>query len=461
MEVNEIVTMDFLESPLQNTGWKDSGSSIFNLFLQGVMGEGEEFSLVPNSGETVEETVAALPDITPLESADDLPWLEHFSAMVAELVQSLLPDMDLENLSPADKAEILEIIDDLNQELYTQLGNMLVENPQLLAEQELADLSPKLQEFIADHAELNVDKMAKITEALHYLRNVSANLEKEATRDLSGALSSESGEGEEAVLQLSDIAPNLKTTAPSFVDVRETVVSAEFNIKPDVSTSKEATTPLAPEAEVADLSAVEKPQLRSTPASRFTEKETSVDFNGENRATANLTELHQQDAKIMVKSVEDTARLDMNARIDTFKVVQQISTKVAGLIDLNENKMTMRLDPPELGKVHLEIEFKPGELKVQMVVESQTVKDLLESSVSQLRDSLEKQQIKIDGLEVSVNQEELNNPTHARQEEFAKRARRMRMSVNTGTKIAKEVVVNAPGSDTGRRLGYNSMEIIA
>lgn len=149
------------------------------------------------------------------------------------------------------------------------------------------------------------------------------------------------------------------------------------------------------------------------------------------------------------------AGVDQLARIQSIRAVQQVSHRVQFMISQGEGTATLRLDPPELGKIDLNVEYKSGELKVHMVVENQAVKETLELQVQQLRENLEAQQVKLHKLEVQVDQHQQQSSGERNGASSRRSARNTR-----GMKFAK-VTVEAPIPDTGRRFGYNTMEFIA
>ena len=143
--------------------------------------------------------------------------------------------------------------------------------------------------------------------------------------------------------------------------------------------------------------------------------------------------------------------------IQDLKPLHQVTAKVQFLVLNGEGKATLRLDPPELGHVEIQVDSKPGELKIHMTVENEGVKNMLESSISKLRESLEQQNIKVQHLEVQVDSNGANLQNNGRE---AQRRNQRNSNSNRGMRFA-EVTLAPVTSDTGRRLGYNTMELIA
>jgi flagellar hook-length control protein FliK len=100
-------------------------------------------------------------------------------------------------------------------------------------------------------------------------------------------------------------------------------------------------------------------------------------------------------------------------------------------------------------------------MQIQARVESTTAQAALESHIGLLREGLEKQGINLDRLEVSVEQKDRQDAFSLaeKQEQHERQGNRKR---NRSKEMHLAVSVkNDMSSDTGRRLGYNTMEYLA
>jgi hypothetical protein len=92
-------------------------------------------------------------------------------------------------------------------------------------------------------------------------------------------------------------------------------------------------------------------------------------------------------------------------------VREQVATAVVTLIrgaQVGETRHAMiRLDPPELGSLAIEVEWRPEDLKIRIVVERPETLQLLERDASQLARSLEQ------GGAMSVNVDLRERNPHA------------------------------------------------
>ncbi len=72
----------------------------------------------------------------------------------------------------------------------------------------------------------------------------------------------------------------------------------------------------------------------------------------------------------------------------------------------NGQQVILRLRPEELGNVNLKLSVEKGILMAEFSVESQIVKETLESNMSDLKQALSEKGYNIEGMEVSVDQEQ-------------------------------------------------------
>ena len=68
-----------------------------------------------------------------------------------------------------------------------------------------------------------------------------------------------------------------------------------------------------------------------------------------------------------------------------------------------KNEMTVRIDPPQLGKLKINVNLDQGKISTSIVAESQAVKSALESNMGLLRGTLEQSGLKLENLTVTVN----------------------------------------------------------
>jgi len=153
----------------------------------------------------------------------------------------------------------------------------------------------------------------------------------------------------------------------------------------------------------------------------------------------------------------------MQERINEFEVVRQVIAQAKFITTpTGEQKMTMQLHPEHLGQVDLRITLNHSEMQIHARVESVTAQSALETHIGLLREGLEKHGITLDRLEVSVEQRDRQDAYSLaeRQEQREQRQNNRRHHRGREQHLAVSVGKNE-SSDTGRRLGYNTMEYLA
>lgn len=90
----------------------------------------------------------------------------------------------------------------------------------------------------------------------------------------------------------------------------------------------------------------------------------------------------------------------MQEKID---VLKQVTEKMDVSLFDDKSEMVMKLKPDDLGKVTVKLSLENGVISAKFLAESEKVKEILESSFNQLKDSLEKQGMMIQEFSVSVD----------------------------------------------------------
>jgi flagellar hook-length control protein FliK len=140
-------------------------------------------------------------------------------------------------------------------------------------------------------------------------------------------------------------------------------------------------------------------------------------------------------------------------------VMAQIARKMSAMGLRGTEEIRIQLEPEHLGRVRINLELRHGALTARIGVENESVRQIVDANIAGLREGLESQGLKLQGLEVSVEQRHssLFNPDGSNAREFFERRGGRGGSGDGAEAMAEE----APETDTGRRLGYNTMEFIA
>ena len=87
------------------------------------------------------------------------------------------------------------------------------------------------------------------------------------------------------------------------------------------------------------------------------------------------------------------------------KIINQITDKMTIRSNGSENEVHIKLDPPSLGKVRMNIITSGDTVRTVLVVENHAVKQVIENNFNQLRDSMSEQGLKVDSFTVTVGGE--------------------------------------------------------
>jgi len=152
----------------------------------------------------------------------------------------------------------------------------------------------------------------------------------------------------------------------------------------------------------------------------------------------------------------------MQERINEFEVIRQVVAQAKFITTpAGEQKMTIQLRPEHLGQMDLRIVLNHGEMQIHARVESATAQSALETHIGLLREGLEKQGITLERLEVSVEQRDRQDAYSLAERQEQREQRHSNRRHHRGREQHLAVSIKNETSDTGRRLGYNTMEYLA
>lgn len=131
-------------------------------------------------------------------------------------------------------------------------------------------------------------------------------------------------------------------------------------------------------------------------------------------------------------------------------------------------EMELQLHPASLGNVRVTLSSKGGVVTAQLMTENETVKNAIESQVSQLRLNLEEQGIKVEAIEVSVASHQMernleqNEDRQSREQtdktEEIRKARRTSINLNS-YENEDELIEELSESDDAARIAMEMMAI--
>jgi len=106
-----------------------------------------------------------------------------------------------------------------------------------------------------------------------------------------------------------------------------------------------------------------------------------------------------------------SARASVDKSVAT-QIVEKFSLKGMG----NQREFNIRLDPPSLGTVRMNVTSTGEMVRTTIVAENQMVKQVIEGNLNQLKDSITSQGLKVDSFTVLVGGDQAGNTAHQREE---------------------------------------------
>jgi len=97
-------------------------------------------------------------------------------------------------------------------------------------------------------------------------------------------------------------------------------------------------------------------------------------------------------------------------------VVEQVGRQIARSLLGGERVVRLQLKPPELGMVKVEMDIKEHVLKLGMIAENSSVKELLLSNAHELREALVEQGVKLERLDVQINYDSNHSLAHSKED---------------------------------------------
>ncbi len=157
-------------------------------------------------------------------------------------------------------------------------------------------------------------------------------------------------------------------------------------------------------------------------------------------------------------TIEKTKETTQGRGTQNTHVVRQVVKNVTLMVDAGKTAMSMQLKPEHLGRVSLDLQMEDSKMKLSLKVETEGAKQIVEGSISQLKETLNSQGITIEDIDIEVRKEgEFANLKEQQEEQQKNFKGHKRLKEN----VTLDVETEQEGAETGRRLGYNTMEYVA
>lgn len=331
--------------------------------------------------------------------------LQDVLANISQDVQDLSQKLNLENLSlkTDDTAKLVQNVNSQALELNTKeqvLANQLQEQAKNVQAQETIGLKTAKENLAADTSRLtaNIEMPVEDLEPVSVITPADTATETEEV-------------------------PKIKVTTEVAASIRENT-SANLENKDTASKIKDKAvaqmTDLQDTETVVTQSKFENSQNNSNLSQNNAQEQVvklsvdqgSVSMN--QSVTAGETFVSKLDAQFA--AAKNTATLQQP--LNKADILSQVNAKFEQLQQVGNNKVSIILQPENLGKVTVEIVNSNEGIVAKMVTDSQQVKDLFDKNIESLKSTLSSQGVNVNNIKVECSQESSNNAMNFERDQF-------------------------------------------
>ena len=299
------------------------------------------------------------------------------------------------NTSETDEAILAEDALAVLQTLLADIVQMLQDGLEI-TEQELQNAMDKLGMSEADL--LNPDNLTKLVVEIEADGNMAEMLSNEALHD-TVANFNEALQNLKAGFE-AETGLNLDVVMEEYANAVQAISEEAMNASDDFIVNKSNK----------DATANDAIFNQNANSDLVTEEMTSVSGAGDARSKE--SDNGAADADMLGRqNVMTSAELINNIReslgeITESEISTQVIRQIADRIMLSQNEemtsMELQLNPEELGKVNLQVVAKDGEVTAKIATETLIAKEMIESQIEILKESLNNQGVEIKAVEVTV-----------------------------------------------------------
>lgn len=228
-------------------------------------------------------------------------------------------------------------------------------------------------------------------------------------------------------IQVSETPKDAKASIKELMAfIKDNFVSSEESNPQSKSTSE--TNNLIAQSEIVGKDLLTKEMVQEetkTTEVKVSEEEKTIDDTGSKKVSSDEVKSNELELKNQMKTpglemnekqvvVKEDVKMnfkeELNFRLlsksqQSVKVFNQIKETISTKFDGKISEMKVLLDPKSLGKVELKLTIEKGNVLAEFEVQNTTVKQAIESNLQDLRNALSEKGYALEGLDVSVNQE--------------------------------------------------------
>ncbi|MFC1538585.1 flagellar hook-length control protein FliK [Candidatus Latescibacterota bacterium] len=128
----------------------------------------------------------------------------------------------------------------------------------------------------------------------------------------------------------------------------------------------------------------------------------SADNSGDKNVFGLTTESQKGDITPQVNTVNNTVQANVSGDVDEKKILESIVRQAQFMNQKEKSSADIKLDPPHLGKLRIELVTENSKITGRITVESHEVREIIQHSISELRDNLAQNGLKVDSFDVNI-----------------------------------------------------------
>ncbi|MRJ45911.1 flagellar hook-length control protein FliK [Idiomarina loihiensis] len=350
--------------------------------------------------------------------------VEDAGKFIVNLLEPLLPKADADKLLVGNEKALTQALNEAAERVLSQLSASADKNtgkPQ--SAEELTNLLKQLEQQVSaqqakgESSELSLAEQKKLQQFTAELRKILAS--QNGGADKSQALTQEqSAKAEQLLAEVRQLlkgrtglseksvegkASESVITATDVKAGKEKAGSGDIGAKSDdgKQTTKAASVNTAVEAETKVADAGQQGQVFRNNTDALVDASAARAIQGQMVSTAQGTVAANESSQ-----ANTLQALQRPLDLQQTEASQKLQERINIMMSRNIQRADIRLDPPELGSVHIRVNMSGEQASVQFQAQTQQARDALETTMPRLREMLEQQGINLADTQVGEQSKE-------------------------------------------------------
>ncbi|NWO01347.1 MAG: flagellar hook-length control protein FliK [Idiomarinaceae bacterium] len=350
--------------------------------------------------------------------------VEDAGKFIVNLLEPLLPKADADKLLVGNEKALTQALNEAAERVLSQLSASADKNtgkPQ--SAEELTNLLKQLEQQVSaqqakgESSELSLAEQKKLQQFAAELRKILAS--QNGGADKPQALTQEqSAKAEQLLAEVRQLlkgrtglneksaegkASESVITATDVKVGKEKAGSGDIGVKSDEGkqTAKGASVNTTVEAETKVADAVQQGQVFRNNTDALADASAARAIQGQMVSTTQGTVAANESSQ-----ANTLQALQRPLDLQQTEASQKLQERINIMMSRNIQRADIRLDPPELGSVHIRVNMSGEQASVQFQAQTQQARDALETTMPRLREMLEQQGINLADTQVGEQSKE-------------------------------------------------------